>query len=266
MKETERFALELTEGELLWLLQALGKLNVVLPRGSFYSLTSATLHEHLERGRMELVQRGLIRPRAGIGMEIDRFIVSLVEWISAPEKIALIQVLRSPTESCTAGLYSRARKSLLFESLNDCYRLILFRKDEDLWAYIRDLFGIPLTINPNLGRVFRLPEPISLLRLFWRDPQAVQYALRVCGMTLDESSTALDCLREWKTLTQLNFLQAEEKELCSVGTCFLASDGTHLWATSIHKMETRDFVFVPLLEDLKLDFIVRGIGSTAEES
>lgn len=247
MEKTEEFSLEISKGALFWLMQALGKVDVVLPGNPFCSLTPAELNVCLDQGRMELIQHGLIRPTASIGVEIDRFIASLVEWLSAPERLVLIQVLRSQAEARTAGLYSRAEKSLLLEFVNDCYHLLLFQEDESLWTHCRNLFGVPITIEPNPGPTLRLPEPIPILSLFWRDSQAAHRALQVCGLPPSEISVALDCLRDWKSLTQLTFFRAQKGELRLVGMRFLASNGAHLWSTTLGKTGTKEFLFAPVV-------------------
>jgi hypothetical protein len=223
------FCLSMTLPELSWLAGVFGLTRLALPV-PLPPLSDAQIRQAQD----SLSKRGLIRRASGTGWQVDRLAAFLVHWLGETEQCAFVEIHRREGEARNAGMYLWKGLSLLVWCDQGELEFVFIAEENALWDELARRLDIP---PARAGKgIFRLPEPVPLIRLAWRDPEAAHRALLNADLPKAAATSTLawiDSLSTAVLFTPFPF-QSNLKPL------LLCSDGKAAWMNSSDGMQKKD--------------------------
>jgi hypothetical protein len=178
----EIFTLTLTTGELFWLGRIFGKneFPFLFPGENQPDLQQ--MAAAIQTGRETLIKKGWVKSNEGKTYQVDRLIYFLVDWLSQPEKVTVVDTISRARDPLHYVIHERQGHFLLVEFQVDGIQITLYKDYLSLSARLVDLFGGEgKSTKTNESRVFPILQPIELIKLSWKSNEMAMDSLLAAG-------------------------------------------------------------------------------------
>ncbi len=211
--KTETFSVQLSFGEILWVGRIFGKNAFPFLFPSDHQPDLAGMAEEINHGRETLLQKGWIKRNADNTYTVDRLIYFLVDWLSQPEKVAVVDTISNSTEATHLLIHEKANHFLFVDFNQDGIRLSLFKDWRSLLDHLTELLpASSKTTGHSKSKVFPILQPIELIRLTWKSVPMARESLLAAGFQPDKADEYLNSIQKIQTAGMISLFNYEVNE------------------------------------------------------
>lgn len=209
----ETYSIQLTFGEVLWIGRIFGKnaFPFLFPYEKQPNL--ASMAGEIEQGRESLIKKGWARKNLNKTYTIDRLVYFLVDWLSQPEKVAVIDSISRIADSLHLAIHEKQGHYLFVEFVSEGIRLTLHKDRHSLLASLVGLFPVNSKTPESFGqRVFPILQPIELIRLAWKSREMASESLLVAGFQPEKTEEYLKSIDLIQTAGMISLFDYDKNE------------------------------------------------------
>ncbi|GEM_PF-6885814 len=209
----EPYSIQLTFGEVLWIGRIFGKnaFPFLFPYEKQPDL--ASMAGEIEQGRESLIKKGWARRNLNKTYTIDRLVYFLVDWLSQPEKVAVIDSISLAQDSSHFTIHEKQGHYLCVEFVSEGIQLTLHKDRQSL---VDSLAGLFPSNDRSAGsvkqRVFPILQPIELIRLAWKSREMARESLLVAGFKPDKADEYLKSIDLIQTAGLISLFDYDKNE------------------------------------------------------
>jgi hypothetical protein len=245
--DNETLHLQLTRGEVLWLGRIFSKtaFPFLFPAGKLPDMQS--LAAEIRDGRDSLIQKQWV-VKAGHGrFEVDRLIYFLVDWLSQPEEVAVVETVAPENSLLHYALYKKDGHFLWVEVQTEHFELTLCPDTISLSEVLYTRFLQTAEDHKQRSeKEFPLLQPLELIQLAWKSEQKAKEALRVANYLPDQIHSLLPWLAKLNAagiITKYAYHKSEEEP---VAQYLFVKDEEGYWLSDPVDQNPKIFIMNPI--------------------
>lgn len=211
--KTETYSIQLSFGEILWVGRIFGKNAFPFLFPSDHQPDLAGMAKEITHGRETLLQKGWIKRNDDNTYTVDRLIYFLVDWLSQPEKVAVLDTISISAEEKHYLIHEKANHFLLVEFIREGIGIYLFKDWRSLLDHLSGLFPAGnKTVEHLQPWVFPILQPIELIRLTWKSMPMARESLLAAGFQPEKADEYLKSIEKIQTAGMISLFDCEVNE------------------------------------------------------
>lgn len=209
----QTFSIQLSFGEILWVGRIFGKNAFPFLFPSENQPDLAGMAEEISQGSETLLQKGWIKRNPDNTYTVDRLIYFLVDWLSQPETVTVVDTISKSTEATHLLIHEKAGHFLFVEFIREGVHLTLYEDRQSLLVHLSGLFpGGSKSSEPLGQRVFPILQPIELIRLAWKSVPMARESLLAAGFKSEKADEYLRSIEKIQTAGMVSLFDYEFNE------------------------------------------------------
>ena len=222
------FSIELSTNELYWLVSAFGYTRLALPLNNL----DDDLVNSLIDGNNRLQSRNLIRPKDGVGWEVETLLVTLIRWLGDTNEFVSFDFQSRQNDSRSTYLLTSGSLGLYVEVVTEIF-IFYFHPDRiSITNQVVNSLGFSSVNKKSNSSSFIIRQPTDLIRLAWENiDTAIKVHDKSGNTTRDVQNTFqwLDSIQWTAVLSQKSTGIQDKPEK----TVYIFGDGRAVWLSNV---------------------------------